>query len=127
VTNETEPLAGEEELLTMLTAVGNPLRLRVIAELAHGRVHVSELARRLGISRPLLYMHLDRLEKAAIVTGHLELSEDGKAMKYFELEPFELRLTPDVITQALHAGRQDSRVAHGSGEQRNGQIKESDT
>ena len=77
----------------MLTAVANPQRLRVIAELTEGRVHVSELARRLGISRPLLYMHLDRLEKAGIVTGHLELAEDGKAMKYFELAPFELRLT----------------------------------
>jgi len=67
-------------------------------------VHVSELARRLGISRPLLYMHLDRLEKAGIVTGHLELSEDGKAMKYFEVVPFELRLTAQVITEAVRAG-----------------------
>ena len=70
--------------------MANPLRLRVVAELG-GRVHVSELARRLGISRPLLYMHLDRLEKAGLITGHLELSEDGKAMKYFELAPFELK------------------------------------
>jgi DNA-binding transcriptional ArsR family regulator len=101
----TEPLSPEEELLTMLTAVANPLRLRVIAALAGGRVHVSELARRLGISRPLLYMHLDRLEKAGIVTGHLELSEDGKAMKYFELAPFELRLTAQIITDALASGR----------------------
>jgi DNA-binding transcriptional ArsR family regulator len=90
-----------EELLTMLTAVANPQRLRVVAELAQGRVHVSELARRLGMSRPLLYMHLDRLEKAGMVTGHLELSEDGKAMKYFELAPFELRISADVIVSAL--------------------------
>ena len=103
LTPQTEPLYGEEELLSKLTAVANPLRLRVIAELSEGRVHVSELARRLGISRPLLYMHLDRLEKAGIVTGHLELSEDGKAMKYFELVPFELRLTARIITEALQA------------------------
>ena len=108
----------------MLTAVANPLRLRVIAELSQGRVHVSELARRLGISRPLLYMHLDRLEKAGIVTGHLELSEDGKAMKYFELAPFELRLTAEIITDALQAGRQDGQ---GTGEQRDAQMKEGDT
>ena len=108
----------------MLTAMANPLRLRVIAELAQGRVHVSELARRLGISRPLLYMHLDRLEKAGIVTGHLELSEDGKAMKYFELAPFEFRLTAEVITEALLADRQDGQ---GTDEQRDGQMKESDT
>ena len=41
--------------------------MRVIAELRSGRVHVSELARRLGMSRPLLYMHLGNLEKAGIV------------------------------------------------------------
>jgi DNA-binding transcriptional ArsR family regulator len=109
LTRETEPLTREEELLATLTAVANPLRLRVIAELAEGRVHVSELARRLGISRPLLYMHLDRLEKAGIVTGHLELSGDGKAMKYFDLAPFELRLTAEVITEALRASAPSTR------------------
>ena len=88
----------------MLTAVANLQRLRVVAALAAGRVHVSELARRLGMSRPLLYMHLDRLEKAGLVAGHLELSEDGKAMKYFELAPFELRISPAVIVDALAEG-----------------------
>ena len=92
-----------DELLTVLTAVANPHRLRIVAELSDGRVHVSELARRLGMSRPLLYMHLDRLEKAGLVTGQLELSEDGKAMKYFELAPFELQLTAEKITEAVRA------------------------
>ena len=62
--------------------MANPQRLRIVAELSDGRVHVSELARRLGMSRPLLYMHLDKLEKAGLVAGRLELSVDGKAMKY---------------------------------------------
>ena len=87
----------------MLTAVANPQRMRVVAELTGGRVHVSELARRLGISRPLLYMHLDRLEKAGLVVGRLELSEDGKAMKYFELAPFDVRLTAETITEAVRS------------------------
>ena len=90
-----------DELVTLLTAIAQPLRMRVIAELAAGRVHVSELARRLGLSRPLLYMHLDRLEKAGLVNGSLELSDDGKAMKYFELVPFDLRVTPDAVIDAL--------------------------
>jgi len=93
-----------DELLAVLTAMANPHRLRIVAELRRGRVHVSELARRLGMSRPLLYMHLDKLEKAGLVVGHLELSEDGKAMKYYELTPFELTLTPDVIEAALETG-----------------------
>jgi DNA-binding transcriptional ArsR family regulator len=90
-----------DELLTVLTAVANPHRLRIVAELRDGRVHVSELARRLGMSRPLLYMHLDKLEKAGLVAGQLELSEDGKAMKYFELVPFDLHLTAETIIAAL--------------------------
>jgi DNA-binding PadR family transcriptional regulator len=55
------------------------------------------------MSRPLLYMHLDKLEKAGLVSGHLELSEDGKAMKYFELVPFELRVTAETVINALAA------------------------
>jgi DNA-binding transcriptional ArsR family regulator len=90
-----------EELLATLTAIAHPFRLRIIAELAGGRVHVSELARRLGMSRPLLYMHLDRLEKAGLVRGSLELSDDGKAMKYFELAPFEVRVTAETVLSAL--------------------------
>ena len=93
-------LTSEAELLAVLTAVANPLRLRVVAELSGGRVHVSELARRLGISRPLLYMHLDRLEKAGLISGQLELSEDGKAMKYYEVTDFDLHLTASVLAEA---------------------------
>jgi DNA-binding transcriptional ArsR family regulator len=100
-----------EELLAVLNAIGHPFRLRIIATLAGGRVHVSELARRLGMSRPLLYMHLDRLEKAGLVTGSLELSEDGKAMKYFELVPFEVRVTAETV---VHALAEEELVADGS-------------
>jgi DNA-binding transcriptional ArsR family regulator len=111
--------ANEDELLAVLTAVANPQRLRVIAALADGRVHVSELARRLGISRPLLYMHLDKLEKAGLIAGRLELSGDGKAMKYFELAPFELRLTAGLIADAL-------RGSAAQGHEGDHDMKESD-
>ena len=82
--------------------------MRVVAELTGGRVHVSELARRLGMSRPLLYMHLDRLEKAGLVVGQLELSEDGKAMKYFELAPFDVRLTAQAVAEAVREQAADA-------------------
>ena len=95
----------------MLAAVGHPQRLRILGELAAGRVHVSELARRLGLSRPLLYMHLERLQKAGLVVGELELSEDGKAMRYLELVPFELRLSIDTILGALSEGPDDTKKA----------------
>ena len=108
----------------MLAAAANPLRLRVVAELSGGRVHVSELARRLGISRPLLYMHLDRLEKAGLVSGHLELSEDGKAMKYYDLEPFELRLNARVIAAAVRASETSGPDVDLAGEEQDTEMKE---
>lgn len=88
--------------------MGHAQRLRIVAELYTAeqegrRLHVSELARRLGLSRPLLYMHLDRLESAGLVAGNLELSDDGKAMKYFELVPFALALDAELITAAVRA------------------------
>ncbi|WP_406478245.1 ArsR/SmtB family transcription factor [Streptomyces platensis] len=96
---------NSEQLLALLSAVGHAQRLRVIGELADGRLYVSELARRLEMSRPLLYMHLDRLEKAGLVVGRLELSEDGKALKYFELAPFELKLNVATVLAALQEDR----------------------
>jgi hypothetical protein len=69
------------------------------------------------MSRPLLYMHLDRLEKADLVTGHLELSEDGKAMKYLELVPFELRVTAETVVDALAADAGGSTDDGSSGTQ----------
>jgi DNA-binding transcriptional ArsR family regulator len=95
--------------LALLAAVGHPQRLRIIAELANGQVHVSELARRLGLSRPLVYMHLERLETAGLISGRLELSSDGKAMKYIRLEPFELNLTVDTILAALREDQTDEQ------------------
>lgn len=84
----------------MLEALANPHRLRIIALLNGRRVHVSQLARELQISRPLLYMHLKRLESAGLVTSQMELSEDGKAMHYYAVQPFTLNLNPAGIAAA---------------------------
>ncbi|MFJ6694616.1 ArsR/SmtB family transcription factor [Streptomyces sp. NPDC091272] len=103
-----------EDLLAVLAAVGHAQRLRVIAELATGQLYVSELARRLKISRPLLYMHLERLEQAGIVVGHLELSDSGKALKYFELAEFHLHLTIETVVAAVAADTQERSDAKGT-------------
>ncbi|MFC8132446.1 ArsR/SmtB family transcription factor [Streptomyces sp. NPDC057302] len=103
-----------EELLAFLSAVGHAQRIRIITELAPGQLYVSELARRLGVSRPLLYMHLERLEKAGLVVGRLELSDDGKALKYFELAPFDVRLNVDTILEAVRQDASDEVEQHSS-------------
>lgn len=92
-------LSGDE-LVRVLAALSNPHRLRILAALVAGRVHVSQLARDVGLSRPLVHVHLQRLEAAGLVTGRLELSEEGKALKFFEVNPFALELTPEVAAEA---------------------------
>ena len=92
---------GGDRLLAVLAALASPHRLRIIAALTSGgRNYVSRLAREIGISRPLLHLHLQKLEEAGLVASRLELSRDGKALNYFEVAPFALELTPAAIAEA---------------------------
>jgi DNA-binding transcriptional ArsR family regulator len=95
-------LSGDQ-LIRVLAALSNPHRLRILAALAAGRVHVSQLAREVGLSRPLVHVHLQRLEAAGLVTGSLELSDEGKAKKFFEVNPFALTLTPELLAEAARS------------------------
>ncbi|WP_340644634.1 winged helix-turn-helix domain-containing protein [Phenylobacterium sp.] len=97
---ESLPTPGDD-LLTQLSALANPHRLRIVAALqVGGRQYISQLAREIGISRPLLHLHLAKLEAANLVASRLELSADGKALNYFEATDFALTLTPQAIAIA---------------------------
>ena len=85
----------------MFGALANPHRLRIVGVLnTKGRRYVSQLAREIGISRPLLHLHLQKLEEAGLVSSKLELSVDGKALNYFEVTRFAIEISPAVITKA---------------------------
>lgn len=100
--HNTDP--GGDQLLEILAALSNPLRLRVIALLqTGGRNYVSQLARELAISRPLLHLHLQKLEAAGLVSSRMELSDDGKALNYFEVTPFAVSLSPEAIAVAVRS------------------------
>jgi DNA-binding transcriptional ArsR family regulator len=87
-----------DRLLAILAALANPQRLRIVAALqTDGRNYVSQLAREVGISRPLLHLHLQRLEEVGLVASKLELSSDGKALNYYEVRDFAFHLTPSAI------------------------------
>ena len=90
-----------DQLLAALSALANPHRMRVVAALVGGgRNYVSQLAREIGISRPLLHLHLQKLEDAGLVTSKLELSQDGKALNYIEVTKFAFHLTPAAVADA---------------------------
>lgn len=113
---ETSELTGDE-LVRVLATLANPHRLRVIAALAGGRDYVSRLARELGISRPLLQVHLRKLEAAGLVSAAIEVSEDGKAMKFYEVTPFTLTLTPAVVRAAVATLPIGERTRKGDGDE----------
>ena len=98
--SKTAILDGDQ-LLAKLAALSSPHRLRIVAALqAGGRNYVSQLARDLGLSRPLLHLHLQKLEEAGFVTSQLELSQDGKALNYFAVADFLIELSPAAIALA---------------------------
>jgi len=97
--DKSQQLTKGDRLALVLAALSNPHRLRIIAKLkSDGRNYISQLARDVGISRPLLHLHLQKLEDAGLVTSKLELSDDGKALNYFEVTNFNFQLTPETIT-----------------------------
>jgi len=97
-----------DDLLRILATLANPHRLRVVAALAAERNYVSQLARELNISRALLQVHLRKLQAAGLVSADIEVSEDGKAMKFYEVTPFALQLTPETIMVAVRTLRTSS-------------------
>lgn len=90
-------LKKHEDYISVFDALSHPVRIKIIGILAEGRQYVSELARLVNISRPLLYMHLKKLETARLVTSAMEISGSGKAMKYYALEDFDLQITKELL------------------------------
>jgi DNA-binding transcriptional ArsR family regulator len=102
--NAKTALSDGDRLLAMLAALANPHRLRIVAALADGgRNYISQMARELGISRPLLHLHLQKLEEAGLVVSQLELADDGKARNYFVASGFDVALTPAAIALAARS------------------------
>lgn len=86
-----------EDYIYVFDALSHPVRIKIIGVLAEGRQYVSELARLVNISRPLLYIHLKKLETARLVTSAMEISANGKAMKYYTLQQFAVNVTKDLL------------------------------
>ena len=101
-------------LLGQLQALANPVRLWIISRLhSDGAQYVSELARAAGISRPLLKMHLRKLEQAGLVHSEIGTAENGKSANFFQLADFDLSLTPKTIAKADPLPPSQANAKHG--------------
>jgi predicted transcriptional regulator len=99
-----------DELVRVLATLANPHRVRIVAALTRERNYVSRLARELDISRALLQVHLRKLEAAGLVKAAIEVSEDGKAMKFYDVTPFSIQVTPETIMVASQTLGSDSEL-----------------
>ena len=95
-------------MLAVLTALASPQRLRIVAALkAGGRNYVSQLAREVGISRPLLHLHLQKL---GTPKEGRDAARSGKLDKLFDIYERQLA-TPeareqlDELTAIMRSGR----------------------
>ena len=95
--NDKLVLSSYETYTKVFDALSHPMRIKIIGILADERKYVSELAKKLQMSRPLLYMHLKKLEDASLVVGSYEISESGKTMRFFKLKAFDIHLSPDLL------------------------------
>jgi DNA-binding transcriptional ArsR family regulator len=81
-----------DDLVEMLAALANPLRLRIVGKLSGGRDYVGHLAREIGVSRPLMHLHLlvKELVEAgryrAVVDRCYPLEQVVEATRYVETE-----------------------------------------
>ena len=92
-------------LARVIAALDHPTRRRIVAILLAAETHVSQLARDLQVSRPVIHVHLARLEEAGLVTSSLRFSADGKSLRVYQLLPFDIRLTPEVVAAATEPVR----------------------
>jgi len=90
------------DLARKLDALGHPLRLRIAATLTDGEMYLNEIANALKVSRALAKVHLKKLEKAGIVKSRVVVAKgEAKALRYYELKPFDIRVTPQILKKEV--------------------------
>ncbi len=85
-----------QDIVNIGDALSHPLRIKILKMLLDREMSVYELAKELGISRQLLYLHLKKLEKAELVESDLRL-EGSRAKKYYRTKHFNFSINNDVI------------------------------
>lgn len=88
-----------KEMVNILKALANPIRLKMVASLYEKPKNVYALAKELNLAYPLAYLHLDGLKRLGLVK---EIREEKKVeglptVKYYSPSDFKFVLTPQNI------------------------------
>ena len=78
----------DNDLNTAFAALADPTRRAILARLAEGEAHVTELAAPFGMSLPAVSKHLKVLEKAQLITRQV----DGRVHRF--------HVNPEPLQQA---------------------------
>ena len=97
-----------DELAALLNTLGNKHSLAILAELADGEQYVSELAEKIGISRPLLYLHLKKLENVGLAEGEIRhFDEPPYTKKYYRANDFHIDMTLEQIKDIVKSNTKE--------------------
>jgi len=91
--SEIEVEGEIETLSSLMKALSNPLRLKILALCSLRRRSNRELRDLLGISKPLLILHLKELVRKGLLLVETEIDE-GRALirKYYRTSDFDIHL-----------------------------------
>ena len=88
------------ELAVVCEALGNPVRLRILKKLCEREWYIYELAKELGISRQLIYLHIRKLENAGLVEGERRFDpDDPRAKKFYRAKKFRIVLDNETVKE----------------------------
>lgn len=89
-----------EDLASVLKALANPTRLKILALCSSRERSSRELRDALGISKPLLIAHLRILLRAGLLTYRVEVDEErGVIRKYYRTADFRICVSREYLSK----------------------------
>lgn len=88
-----------------VTALAKEKRMKIMGKLRKEPTYASELARKIGVERPIICYHLSVLERAGLVSGEYvileEPSSSGKAAKIYKVNEEKYEQTLEEVKKLL--------------------------
>ena len=87
-----------KKLVDICEALSHPLRIKILKMLLERDRYIYELAKELGVSRQLIYLHIRKLEKAGLVEGDLKFERgDPRVKKFYRAKKFKITIDDELI------------------------------
>ncbi len=94
-----------EVLIELMKALGNSVRLRILYLLSRQPMSVYDLAKQLGLSYPLTFLHIKQLKKAGLVEEVARVEKRGPLpSKLYIARDFNLVINKELILKIFGGG-----------------------